>query len=556
MIHVVTAFFLVRFYRQRKEMRAELRHQTENLQRATDFAEQASRTKSRFLANVSHEVRTPLNLILGMADLLEETSLNVEQKNYVSTFKRSGKHLLGIINDILDVARIESGEVAYEERDVDLISVIEAVSDFVSTACRTKKLSYNYYVEPTVPRYIKGDPTRIRQILINLINNAMKFTQKGEISLGVYCADTVDAVTGKKNLYFEVKDTGIGIPQKEVDKIFKEFYQVDSASTRSQGGVGLGLSIVKTYVDHLGGTIDVRSKVGVGTTFTVRFAVTPILGEGWLKEVSIHHPAIAGRKIFLLTPNLTLRRFLKESFESFGCKVVCAEFGRLGLNIALDEDFDHYIIDVIGQDMNGLEFIRQLEPESTERFIVLCPLVHRNKDTATFKELHITNICYTPIKLNDLVSCMLHEKPIGLKNVLAFRNVPKSQDAPGALKVLIAEDDVDNQNLIKAYLAQYDVEHDFAENGQIAFDRYIRSPEKLDLVITDLQMPIIDGFELIKKIRHYEKEKSLEPIPIVVLTADAQPDQIRNMRNLGGNEYITKPVSKNKLIELLGRYVA
>jgi CheY-like chemotaxis protein len=265
----------------------------------------------------------------------------------------------------------------------------------------------------------------------------------------------------------------------------------------------------------------------------------------------------------LLTPNHTLASYLRDTLEYLGCVVTVVNYGQAATKtIASKEKQDHYILDLVGQDIGGLDVLKQLNlaPDETEKLIMLCPLVHRLKDKEALRVLNIKHICFTPVKIMALLNCMLYkdtEVNWAQEKTTAkeFKKTEKpSSNIASGLKILIADDDVENQNLIEAYLSHYDIEHNFTANGELAFDRYKQFAGETDLLITDVQMPIMDGFQLIKKVRDYETEKNLNPVPIVILTADAQEKQIEYMKKIGGNEYITKPVSKNALVELLSRY--
>lgn len=529
----------------------EVEAKTKDLQVATDRAVYANQTKSRFLANVSHEVRTPLNLILGMAEVLSETPISPEQKNYVETFRRAGNHLLGLVNDILDVASIEAGEIPYEEHDMSLVELVENVSDFISVACRVKKLTFDYEIDPMVPKLVRGDPKRLRQVLINLLNNSLKYTDRGGITLRTKASGP--------NILFEIQDTGIGIPQGELDKIFGEFYQVDSGLRRARAGVGLGLSIVKTYVEHLRGTIQVQSEVGVGSTFTVSLALSECGPQTWLDQLKTDFQLESPRKAIIISPNTVQSNFMRSCLEPLGYEVSVIESGRSAVKQLKNRPQSnvHYIVDLIGRDIGGLDVLKNLalSPKELKRTTVLCPMVHREKDPEALRALGVETICYAPIKIGALASA-LKSGPSKSAAVIPplFDNKKHSVALPMGIRVLIAEDDEDNRFLIQTYLASLNIEVNFANDGKAALERYKSVAPEIDIVITDIQMPQMDGFELIREIRRFEASEHLSRVPIVALTADAQPEQVERVRTLGGDNYLTKPIGKMQLFNLLTQY--
>lgn len=515
---------------------------TLDLREATARAVHANETKSRFLANVSHEVRTPLNLIMGMAEVLSETRITPEQKNYVEAMRRAGQHLLEMLNDVLDVASIEAGEVTYEARELDLVELVENVSDFVSVACRVKKLSYNHDIDPRVPRRVMGDGKRLRQILINLINNAMKFTDRGGITLRV-------AVAEGDVIVMEVQDTGIGIPATEVEKIFGEFYQVDSSSRRGRAGVGLGLSIVKTYVEHLKGSVEVKSEVGVGSSFTVRLplpACSP--GVSWLDDLK----AATGSngRVLVVSPNVVRSIFIRNTLAVAGYDVRVIGLGREALRHLKKsrDEYAHLIVDVVGKDMGGMDVLKEAKLSEAElaRTTVLCPIVHRARDPEALNEIGIRRICYTPVKIRELVATMR-----GAAAVPAAEKPARPSGISNGFRLLVAEDDEDNRFLLQTYLASAGVEVSFAADGRAALEHYKGQAPEVDLLLTDIQMPKMDGFELIREVRKFESDRKLEKVKIVALTADAQAEQVERVKAAGGNGYLTKPISKAQLLGLL-----
>lgn len=535
----------------------EVRRKTHDLTEATQKAMEANETKSRFLANISHEVRTPLNLILGMADLLSETQVSKEQKGYIETFKRAGSHLLELINDVLDIARIETGEVTSTVNDVDLVELIENVSDFISPACRVKKLVYNHSIAPEIPRLIKSDSKRLRQILINLVNNAMKFTDRGRITLTASRAEE----NGQPVLLLEVSDTGLGIPEAAQERIFEEFYQVDATSKRQHGGVGLGLSIVKTYVQHMGGSVKIRSEIGTGSTFIVTLPLKTDEDVSWLEEERRHRiESGKKRKICLISANPLQAKYVQSCLEWVGHDIVVMESGRSVLRRLKKnrDEFDNIVIDVVGSDVSGLEFVEEFAPTQSEtsKFVILLPLVHRGTDTEDFQRFGTRNICFTPVKIRTLITNL----EAGGEWTEKSRPAVSAQrgEAPPVLtegcRLIIAEDDVDNRFLLQSYLAHHPLDVTFVDNGAEALELYKTIREGIDLIITDIQMPKMDGFELIERIRAFEAENAISRVPLLALTADALNEQHDKAIALGADGYLTKPISKVTLLAAISKH--
>lgn len=530
------------------EIHSVVKSKTRELQVATEAAILANKTKSRFLANVSHEVRTPLNLILGMAELLRETKLEAEQSKYVNTFSAAGKHLLDLIDDLLDVARIESGEFEVRKEELDLISLIEGVADMVNSACQKKKLEFSYYIEPTVPKLITGDAKRIRQILINLLNNAIKFTTRGGVVLHVETGKKLPK-DGGVEIVFEVRDSGIGISESQLEMIFNEFHRTKEAKQSDNSGVGLGLSIVRTFVNHLGGSVKVESYKGIGSTFTVSMPSYVTNSSPWIEDYRQAEETLKDKRIFVLTAQMTDCRYFQDSFESMGCEVKCVNSDEVALQILKQRgaDFDIIIADISNESFAGINFIRRLQFDS-KRFKDLH--IYYPSDMAPelvgVKNIILDNCYSKPLKMGTLLNSIAGIKP----SRVSFEGgkISGGEDQLGKLSLLIAEDDLENQNLIQAFLANQNVDVYFASNGYLALDYYKKMHLRLDLVITDIQMPVMDGFGLVNNIRLFEKSQSLGKCPIVVLTADAQEEQVTRLKEMGADEYLTKPINKKSLL--------
>lgn len=539
---ILMTVFLYSIINKNRIVTREVLARTADLKRATDEAQKANHTKSRFLANVSHEIRTPLNLILGMADLLSETKIDEEQRDYISSFQRAGQHLLEVITDILDIAQVEAGNSKAQIESVNLIELLQSVSNTVAVSARKRKLHYRHVLSPTLPRYVKTDAKRLRQVLINLLNNATKFTYEGEVSL--------QASYEEGTLRFAVSDTGIGIAEVDQSKVFEEFYQVDSSSKRKNPGVGLGLSIVQNCLEILGGTIDLQSHPGVGTDFTLQIPVESE-GEPWLNVYKDKKPF---QKILTLGLQTGQLSFLRENLNYIGIQIDSLSHLR-GLERKLRENpvaSDLVMINLEGHGGEPAVTLEQLGSADLEmaKVIAVLPLSHRKDDLVRLRQLGITKVIFAPIDLDKLLcrfsSDSLQEKvsppPPPAKAFTLSQNT----------SILIAEDDADNQFLIKSYLKALDseLELQFAGNGKDALRLY-NSSERCDVLITDIQMPIMDGLELIEEVRKYEKENSVPATKIIALTADAQAEQKIRVLSSGADEYVTKPIGKVQLLDTI-----
>lgn len=523
---------------------------TKELELATKEAIKANSMKSKFLAGVSHDVRTPLNLMLGMAELLQETELDCLQKEYVQNFERAGNHLLDLINGVLDIARIESGEFISNPEKISLPDFIVNTSRFISGDCRRRKINYSFRIHPNVPKSITIDQKLLREVLINLLHNSIKFTQRGEISLEVL-ADNISPT--ESDFIFRVKDTGEGMPSKDLDIIFEAFQQGEKGNRDL--GVGLGLSIVKSIVDHLGGSIEVNSRLGMGTVFEVRLRIHNHGCDSWLESFSEYKESLNGKVFFLYCESEMKTIFLQETLEYFGSHVAVCNRGSHAVDILKKNanTFDYILVDVVNSSMGGLELIQasELSSQALSNTFVLCPLVHRDRDHETIAAMGLKHVIYKPVYIQNLIKTIVHGDSEPLPNDISSSYINKVDHC---LNLLVAEDDMDNRNLIEAYLKNDDINIYFANDGQVAYEKYRQFPQSFDLVITDLQMPNMDGFQLIAAIRKLEDKNGLPNIPLLVLTADAQPEQVTRILKMGANDYMTKPIRKNKLREMIIKF--
>lgn len=541
----LTSYFYLKLLIYSTQTARKVNEKTFELKLATENAIRSNETKSKFLANVSHDVRTPLNLMLGMSELLVETELDAQQLEYVTSFSRAGYHLLELINGVLDIARIESGELVARFESVALPDFIANIAQIVSGECRRKKLNFSYNIETSVPRHILTDSTLLRQVLLNLLFNSMKFTPRGDIQLNVECTEFGD---NQSNFIFTVNDTGEGIPKADLEKIFEAFHQ--NSPCGSDLGVGLGLSIVKSIVNHLGGEVKVDSQVGYGSTFRVELKLRHDSHDSWLDRHLDKKPQLQDKRVFLYCHTELKQHFLKNSLEHLGCSVTIYLTGEDALRTLENKtsQFDYFIIDLVSDTIGGLELLKlaKLKKSILPKVFVMCPLVHRENDLVDLEKIGVENIVFKPVNMDVLIKNLASGTGNEKTQMLSLIKSHKiALDKP--LNIIVAEDDLDNRILISHYLQGDDVNIYFAEDGSVALDKYTLSHQDFDLIVTDIQMPRMDGFQLIKNVRKFEDENGLNEIPIIVLTADAQRDQINKLEIMGASEYLTKPITKSKL---------
>jgi PAS domain S-box-containing protein len=525
--------------------------------KSRDSAVESARLKSEFLANMSHEIRTPLNGVIGMTDLLMTTPLSREQHEYSDTIRSSADSLLTIVNDILDFSKIEAGMLSFESLDFSLRNMVESTVEMFSGPAKQKKIDLATLVYSDVPDALRGDPGRVRQVLTNLLGNAVKFTLAGEVSLRVTVEqDTVDEAV----IRFSIADTGIGISRDQQERLFQPFVQADGSTARQFGGTGLGLAISRQLVERMQGEIAVDSQPGIGSTFTftARFERQPADQRGFDETVTLE-----GLRVLIVDDNETNRAVVHHYVTAWGMESGAAGGGSEALNALRDAQgngrpFDIALLDLMMPGMTGFELARRikLDPDLSNVRLVLMPSFGKRGHANDAREAGIAGYLVKPVRQSELRECMLaiasdRSSPDHKPTRLVTRHTLTERSRKPQRRILIAEDNLVNQKVLMAQVAKLGYRADLVNNGEEALSAMDRYPYAL--VLMDCHMPLLDGYQTTRAIR--ERENGGPRTPIIAITANAMSGEREKCVVAGMDDYLPKPLRQDDLAAGLERWM-
>lgn len=538
------------------ERTTELLALNKELTEARDLAQKASKLKSEFVANMSHEIRTPLNAVIGMANILQKTNLEEDQRSYASAIQESGQSLLHIVNDILDFSKIEAGKIGLEPVAFDLVHEVESTCSILAAQAKTKCLSFMSFIDPKLPKIVRGDSARLRQILTNLLGNAIKFSEEGEVAVRV----TKNAVIQNNvEVFFSVSDSGIGLSEEEQTRVFEAFEQADGSTSRRFGGSGLGLNITKNLVELMDGNIGVTSNTGEGATFwfTLPFEINSDLPTESTKA------GLKGTHILIIDDEPHARDILQQYVNAWGMRSSCLDDASKTIEVLKQacEEGDPYrlvILDATSPKEDSFALANQIldTDELCKTHIILLNASDSQQARMQATKSNYSGYLNKPVKQSELLQSLLTAMQISAtkvtKKALTSAQNDQIKEPKRSEKILVAEDNALNQRVMSIYLEELGLNCQIVSNGKQAVEAIEK--QQFDLVLMDCQMPEMDGFQASMAIRKQEETKGLR-VPIIATTASAMKGDREECLTAGMDDYICKPIVQAELVRILEKWL-